>query len=117
MNQAIDAIKLKVAAEHLEWVLKQYPDSEDVQGLLNSLLPLIEDAKAGRILEPMDRIDIPGAYNFADGLYTPYKNPDVGDAYASFRIEMGGGLTEQDKQRHARMEAMRKAIAEGSSHE
>ncbi|SOD55335.1 hypothetical protein [Pseudoxanthomonas wuyuanensis] len=117
MNQVIDPIKLKAAAEHLECVLRQYPDSEDIQGLLNSLLPLIEDAKANRILEPIGRTEIPGTYNFSDGLYAAYKNPDVGDAYASFGIEMGGGLTEQDKQRHARMEAMRKAIAEGSGHE
>jgi hypothetical protein len=117
MNQTIDAIKLKAAAEHLEWVLRQYPDNDDVRSLLNGLLPLIEDAKAGRILGPVDRADVPGAYSFADGLYTPYKDPDVGDAYASFRIEIGGGLTEQGKQRHARMEAMRKAIEEDADHE
>lgn len=63
MTQAIDPIKLKAAAEHLEWVLRQYPDSEDVQSLLRSLTPLIEDAKAGRVLEPLDGIKIPGAWN------------------------------------------------------
>ena len=31
MTQTIDPIKLKAAAEHLEWVLKQYPYSGDVQ--------------------------------------------------------------------------------------
>jgi len=104
MTQTIDPIKLKAAAEHLEWMLKQHPDSDDVQSLLHSLIPLIEDAKAGKIREPRDRI--PGAYNNADGRYIPYKNPDVGDAYARFVIEMGGGLTEQDRHRLARIEAM-----------
>lgn len=31
MAQAIDPIRLKSAAEHLEWVLKQHPDAENVQ--------------------------------------------------------------------------------------
>jgi hypothetical protein len=26
MTQAIDPIKVKAAAEHLEWILNQYPD-------------------------------------------------------------------------------------------
>lgn len=107
MTQAIDQAKLKAAAEHLEWVLKHYPESEDVQALLSSLMPLIEDAKAGRVLAPVE--DIPGAYNFADGLYVPYKNPSVGDAYARFATEMQGGLTEEDKEQIARLEAMLKA--------
>ena len=37
MTQTIEPVKLKVAAEHLEWVLKQYPDSEDVQRQAESL--------------------------------------------------------------------------------
>ena len=41
MTQIIDPIKLKAAAEHLEWVLQQYPDSEDVQSLLQALQPLM----------------------------------------------------------------------------
>ena len=67
MTQAIDPVKLKAAAEHLEWVLKQYPDSEDVRSLLHSFTPMIEDAKAGRVLEPVDSMKIPGAWNFGDG--------------------------------------------------
>lgn len=114
MTQTIDPIKLKAAAEHLEWVLKQYPDSDDVQSLLHSLTPLIEDAKAGRTLVPMDSMDVPGAWNFGDGRYIPYKNPSVDDAYVEFSVELRGGRTEQDKQRIARMDAMRKAMAKGS---
>ncbi|WP_426700050.1 hypothetical protein ACPPVV_11640 [Rhodanobacter sp. Col0626] len=105
MTQTIDPIKLKAAAEHLDWVLRKYPDSEEVQDLLHSLSPLIDDAKAARVLEPVEMDDVPGAYNFGDGVYMPYTSPSVDDAYTKFRIEMRGGLTEQEKRIIARMEA------------
>lgn len=114
MTQKIDPIKLKAAAEHLEWVLRQYPDSDDVQSLLRSLTQLIEDAKAGRVFEAMDRDDVPGAWNFADGRYIPYANPSVDNSYVEFSIELRGGLTEEDKQRIARLDGMRKAMTEDS---
>jgi len=114
MTQTIDPVKLKAAAEHLEWVLKQYPDSEDVQSLLRALTPLIEDAKTGRVSEPVDGMKIPGAWNFGDGRYTPYKNPSIGGAYADFVTEIEGGMTEQDKRRLARMDAMRQAMTKDS---
>lgn len=115
MNPCIDPAKLKDAAEHLEWVLKQYPDSEDVQGLLHSLAPLIESAKAGGVEEPVDSMQIPGAWNFSDGRYIPYDNPSVDEAYSNFITEMDGGLTEEDRQRIARLDAMRKAMTERAS--
>ena len=110
MTQTIDPIKLKAAAEHLEWVLKQYPDSDDVQSLLRSLTPLIDDAKAGRVIEPVDRKKIPGAYNFGDGVYQSYRHPDVGAAYADFRIEMAGGLTKKEKELQNDTEALRASL-------
>lgn len=113
MTQAIDPVKLKAAAEHLEWVLQQYPDSEDVQDLYQGLRPLIEDAKAGRVAHPIDRKVVPGAWNFGDGRYIPYANPSIDNAYTEFSIELRGGLTEQDKLRIARMDAMRKAKLRG----
>lgn len=106
MTQTIDPIKLKAAAEHLEWVLQQYPNSAAVRGLLSALAPLIEDAKADRVTMPVEKI--PCGHSFADGVYEPYRTPDVGAAYSSFKIEMAGGLTEQDKQQLAEMEAYRK---------
>ena len=115
MPQPVDPIKLKASAEHLEWVLNQYPESDDVQALYRALLPLIEKAKAGDVVEPAE--SIPGGYNFADGRYLQYQEPSVDAAYASFSVEMRGGLTEQDKRRIARMDAMRKAMAGDSSHE
>lgn len=114
MTQQIDPARLRSAAEHLEWVLNQYPDTADVKGLQDALTALIEDAKAGRVLNVMDGMRIPGAYNFADGRYIPYRNPNVGDAYTRFVNEMEGGLTEEDKERIARLDAMRKARRENS---
>lgn len=115
MTQAIDPIKLKAAADHLEWVLQQYPHSDDVQGLLRSLTPLIEDAKSGLIKTPIDSGKVPGTYNNADGVYIPYNDPSVGNAYAKFKVELRGGLTEQDEKRHAKMEAFRQSLLGGKS--
>ena len=114
MTQRIDPVKLKAAAEHLEWVLKQYPDSEDVRGLLHSLGPLLEEAKAGRVGEPVDSVKIPGAWNFSDGRYVPYKDPGVDSAYVAFVVEMEGGLNEQEEQLNVHMDATRRAKVEGT---
>ena len=105
MSQTIDRVRLKAAAEHLEWVLQQYPASTDVQELLHALSPLIGDAKAGRLLKPAERI--PCGYNFGDGMYTPYREPNVDEAYVAFSIEMKGGLTEQEERLRADIEAIR----------
>ncbi len=107
MTQDIDQEKLRYAAEHLEWVLLQYPHSAEIKALLEGLKPLIEDAKSGRIGVPLDKI--PFEYNFADGVYVAYKDPSVGTAFAAFAVELAGGLTEEDKQRIARMDALRRA--------
>lgn len=109
--RSIDPVKLKAAAERLEWVLRQYPNEPDVQGMLDGLLPLIEDAKAGRVLEPVDWI--PFGYNFADGRYRSYEKPSVEDAYVEFKIQMRGGLTEEEKQLNARIEQIQNNIKAG----
>ena len=117
MTQAIDPIKLKAAAEHLEWVLKQYPDSEDVQGLMHGLLPLIKDAKEGKVRESVDRMDVPYAYRFSDGDFATYENPSIEHAYYEFSAEMRGGRDEREKQLIAKVGAMRHATkaSEGQS--
>lgn len=51
MTQAINPAKLTIAVEHMEWVLQRYSDSEEVQGLLAGLTPLIEDAKEGLLCQ------------------------------------------------------------------
>jgi hypothetical protein len=110
MTQTIDPIKLKAAAEHLEWVLTQYPHDDEVQGLLRALFPLIETAKAGRVHEPLERQDIPCRRNFAEGAYRPYTNPSVDEAYVRFSIEMRGGLSEKEKLNILQLEEMRRGM-------
>lgn len=102
-SRRIDPVRLKVAAERLERVLKQYPGSDDVLGLLLALESLINAAKAMDLSSPMDRADIPGAYNFADGVYRSYDDPDVEEAFVAFSIELRGGLTDQEKLLHERI--------------
>ncbi|MGL4768475.1 MAG: hypothetical protein ACRCV6_10430 [Formosimonas sp.] len=115
MTQQIDPVKLKAAAEHLEWACQQYPNDEKVQGLYRGLLSMIEDAKAGRVLESVEEFTPFSWVVSAEGLYDDYKNPSIGSAYVDFATEMEGGLTEQDKRIIANMELQRKAILEGDS--
>ena len=110
MKQTIDPVKLRLAAVRLRWVLLQYPESGDVRMLLGALTPLLEDAESGRIQKVVDSNDVPGAYNFADGMYIPYEDPSVDEAYTSFRNELKGGLTEQDRRILARMAAIQASI-------
>ena len=117
MTQSIDPIRLKAAAEHLEWVLRQYPDSKDVQSLLHALTPLIEAAKEGAIEQPIDSEDIPGAYSFSAGLYMPYESPNVDEGYARFSIELRGGLSEQAKRQIAKMDEFRRSLVESDGRE
>lgn len=91
VSRAIDQAKLKAAAEHLEWALAQYPDSSDVQALFDALRPMIEDARAERVQEPIAWRDLPGRRAFAEGVYRPYADPDVEAACSRFSIEMTGG--------------------------
>lgn len=115
MPRTIDPVKLKAVAEQLEWVLRQYPDSVDVQALSHSLGPLIDAAKAGLITEPIDSGRVPGTYNNAEGVYIPFAGPSVEDAYGDFKDELGGGSTEQDRKRYAEMEAFRQSLLAGRS--
>jgi len=98
MTQTIDPAKLKAAAEHLEWVLGRYPDSEEVQGLLRALSPLIGHAKAGMVKEALEERLIPCGRNFADGMYTQYGDPSVDDAYYAFAAELRGGRSPEEEQ-------------------
>lgn len=115
MTQKIDPIKLKGAAEHLEWVCQQYPGEAAVQSLYQGLRPMIEDAKAGRVLVPIaNRHDIPSRWAVsAEGLYRDYGNPSIESAYVAFAIEMEGGLSEEDKDINAIIENIRKTTGHG----
>ena len=118
MTQQIDPVKLKAAAEHLEWVCQQYPDNEDVQYMLNKLLPIIQDAKAGKITEIMNMKDVP--FNWAvnsEGLYNKYRNPDIPNAYIQLQTELEGGLSDEDKEINVIIEGIKKQRIVGCSHE
>jgi hypothetical protein len=70
-------------------------------------------AKAGRVMEPVERQKIP--FNWAvnaDGRYDGYRDPGVGNAYVLFSVEMRGGYNVQEKRIMADMELQRKAILE-----
>ena len=91
MSRAIDQMKLKAAAEHLEWVLAQYPDSDAIRSLSDMLGPMIDDARSGRVREPIAWRTLPGRRAFAEGVYRAFADPDVEAACARFSIEMTGG--------------------------
>lgn len=109
MTQSIDQVRLRAAAEHLEWTLCQHPTANHAQSLLASLRPLIDAAKAAQLSGPMDPHDVPGAYNFGDGLYLDLREPNVPNAYAAFTTELAGGLSDREKQIMERMRAARAA--------
>ena len=48
----------------------------------------------------------------ADARYDEYKEPSVRSAYVGFQTELEGGLTEEDKQIIAKLEARIKAKAQ-----
>lgn len=108
MTQAIDPVKLKAAAEHLEWVLTQYPGVADVQNLYAALAPLIEDAKGGRIWAPVEKI--PCDHLFSDGAWHSYAKPSVDTAYSNFTIEMEGGLSDAAKRIIAKFASLEAGI-------
>lgn len=110
MSESVEPIKLRAAAEHLEWVLNQYPDSDDLQSLLRALAPLMEDVKAGRVVASVVSADVPGSWNFGDGRYMSYENPNVDAAYSAFADEMGGGRSDEQNESIAELDAMWKAI-------
>lgn len=115
MTQTIDPFKLKAAAEHLEWACQQYPDVEGVQALLHDLMPMIEDAKAGKVLEPItDWYGMPYRWAMSgERLFDAYKEPNIETAYGSFADEMAGGLTEDDKEIDAIIESIRRNAGSG----
>lgn len=109
MTNKIDPIKLKAAAEHLEWVCQQYPNEEKVQGLYKALQPVIAEAKAEGISMPLagdDQLPFFWAVS-AEGLFDQFSSPSVGDAYVQLAIQLRGGLTEQEQRINARIAAMR----------
>lgn len=103
MTQSIDHVRLRAAAEHLEWVLAQYPGPHGAEGLRESFATLIEQAKAGLIKEPQGRSDSPARYALAERVYADLENPSVEEALVAFAVELRGGLTERERRIIERM--------------
>lgn len=112
MSRTIDPIKLKAAAEHLEWVIKQHSGTEETKDLMIGLVPLIEAAKAGEVREPTNWI--PYAYSHCNGDFIDFKGPNLGNAYSRFVTEMRGGHTEQERRI---LEGTRELLAEVNRHD
>jgi len=86
----MDQARLVKAAEGLEKVLLQYAAiTPEVDNLYNALSKLIDDARTGKILDPVEWRDIPGAYSFTEGGLRKYASLET--AYAEFKIEATGG--------------------------
>ncbi|MEZ5645418.1 MAG: hypothetical protein R3E94_17280 [Burkholderiaceae bacterium] len=116
MTQKIDPARLKAAAERLEWVCQQYPHEESVQGLLQSMRSLIDDAKEGKITQPFDdehRFPAQWAV-FSEGIYRDYRDPNVEGAYGDFTDELKGGLTEDDREIEALIGQLRNKRLSGN---
>jgi len=105
---AINPVKLKAAAEHLEWVLGQYPNEPAAQELYQSLQPLIGNAKAGEISQPIGKI--PGSYFFSAGMCDSLTDPDLEQAYILFVKEARGEITERNDRRSIGIAALQGTI-------
>ncbi|MEA1675226.1 hypothetical protein [Nitrospirillum sp. BR 11163] len=84
MNQAL----IQQYAVSLEDLLRRYASADaEAARLLSALAPYLDDAKAGRILTPLEHI--PGDYYFDEGTLRKYR--DLEHAYSKFQIEVTGG--------------------------
>lgn len=86
----MDQFLLESSAKRLEEVISQYSfDDAEVKALSYALSKLIADARAGKIVCPVEWRDIPGTYSFTEGGLRKYS--DLEKAYAEFKIEISGG--------------------------
>lgn len=106
MEQSIDRDRLRAAADRFESVAAQYPDNDAVQGLLEALRPLLDAAKTGQIIEPMDLRAIPGGWHLAEGTFRDLRDPNVEQAYGTLSTELQGGWSDQEKRLLARIAQM-----------
>lgn len=108
MTQSIDQVRLRASAEHLERVLGHYAEYPQVQGLRDTLAPLIANAKAGRIREPLELREIPGGWHLAEGTFRDLRDPSVEGAYGDFATELQGGWSDRAKAILEKMARMRR---------
>lgn len=101
----MDQVLIAESADKLEKILLEYlPVDAEVGGLFQALSGLINDARTGKILAPMEWRDIPGAYSFTEGRLRKYNSLEM--AFADFRIEVTGG--ESPVLRELRLKAITK---------
>ena len=107
MDQAL----IRKTAEELEVVLNKYCDVNEYAGYLkNSMMPFIDDAKVGKITKPIVRNTISGRILFDERGLSEFR--DLEDAYANFKFEITGGMTEDRKELLAIFEENKKKIEE-----
>lgn len=86
----MDQVLLVKSAEKLEKTLLQYSSVDaEVSDLFDALSGLINDARTGKILTPIEWRDVPGTYHFTEGGLRKYDTLET--AYAEFKIEITGG--------------------------
>lgn len=103
MNQSIDQEQLRSAADRFEWVAAHYAEVESVRALLDVLRPLLRDARAGLILQPLDAGDIPGGWHLAEGTFRELRDPNVEQAYGDLSTALQGGWSDQEKRLLAKL--------------
>lgn len=97
-DKMINQETLKDSAELLELALSKHIEDEQAKILLQELTPLLSRAKEKLISNPIDRMNVPGAYHFSDGSYRNLINPNVEQAYVNFVTELTGGISEDEKE-------------------
>ncbi len=93
----MDLMMIKQYALALQEKLELYSDNEDVVELTEELQPLLEQAIAGQLVDPVDIDDMPGLMMFDDGVFEDYE--DLEDAYGDFQVAVTGaedGLDDEE---------------------
>jgi hypothetical protein len=104
MNQDL----LMNSANELDKLLRQYAEFDDeAKTMLRVLTPLIQDARSGKIITPVESRNIPGTRNYLEGNLQQYR--DFDDAYGRFILEVTGGETPARREIREKFEERRKA--------
>ena len=86
----MDQADIKAKAAHLQSLLQKYaPANDAAQALRDALTPLLAQALAGQLQQPVDWNTVPGARTFEE---TEARTlPGLESAYASFKFAVTGG--------------------------
>ena len=92
----MDLMVVKQYALALQEKLELYSDNEDVVTLTELLTPLLEQAIAGDLIDPVDIDDMPGLMMFDDGVFEDFE--DLEDAYGDFQVEVTGESADDEEE-------------------